>query len=46
MDFEAIIAKVSEFVAGIDWEEVIATVKGIIEKVTPYIEELIGSLGA
>lgn len=41
MDFTAIINSVVEVVKGIDWEEVIATVKDIIEKAVPVIEKVI-----
>jgi|GEM_PF-6275738 len=45
-DFEAIIATVTDFVSKIDWEEVINVVKGLVEKVVPVIEDLIGNIGA
>lgn len=41
MEFSAIIEKVVEVVKGIDWEQVIATVKTIIEKATPIVEKVI-----
>ena len=41
MDFTAIINKVIEVVKGIDWEQVIATVKTVIEKATPIVEKVI-----
>lgn len=41
MDFTAIINQVIEVVKGIDWEQVIATVKTIIEKATPIVEKVI-----
>ncbi len=41
MDFTAIINKVIEVVKGIDWEQVIATVKTVIEKAAPIVEKVI-----
>ncbi len=45
INFEEIIGKVTEFIGGINWEEVINTVKGVIEKIVPVIEGLIGNIG-
>ncbi len=44
MDFNAIITSIVDVIKGINWDEVIATVKSIAEKVIPVVEELIGAI--
>lgn len=39
MDMNAIFTTVKDLVANIDWEEVIATVKTVAEKIIPIITE-------
>ena len=35
------IEKIVEFVKGIDWDSVISTVKGIVDKAGPIVEKII-----